>query len=99
MSVLIVAGDGSLGWATALRLSGRGYTVGSIESRVLREWDQNLGVERGDRDCNAKKTALRELDLEPHSLSDFLLQSLLSLACRCKKRIDPAQTLPTVSWK
>ncbi|MGB6870361.1 MAG: NAD-dependent epimerase/dehydratase family protein, partial [Acidobacteriaceae bacterium] len=60
---------------------------------------ENPRVEREEHYYNAKNTALRDLGLVPHCLSDSLLQSLLSVACRYKSRIDPTQILPTVSWK
>jgi len=60
---------------------------------------ENPRVEKEEHYYNAKNTALRDLGLVPHCLSDSLLQSLLSVACRYKNRIDPSQIMPTVSWK
>jgi UDP-sulfoquinovose synthase len=67
----------------------------NVEVRHL----ENPRVEKEEHYFNAKNTALRDLGLVPHCLSDSLLQSLLSVACRYKNRIDPAQIMPTVSWK
>ncbi len=55
-------------------------------------------IEKEEHYYNAKNTALRSLGLEPHCLSNSLLDSLLEVACRYKDRVDPAQILPTVSW-
>ncbi|HEX3661537.1 MAG TPA: NAD-dependent epimerase/dehydratase family protein [Acidobacteriaceae bacterium] len=67
----------------------------NVEVRHL----DNPRVEKEEHYYNAKNTALRDLGLVPHCLSDSLLQSLLSVACRYKSRIDPTQIMPTVSWK
>jgi UDP-sulfoquinovose synthase len=48
---------------------------------------------------NAKHSKLIELGLEPHSLSESLLDSLINIAIRYKDRIDPAQFAPTVNWR
>jgi UDP-sulfoquinovose synthase len=55
-------------------------------------------VEKEEHYYNAKNTALRSLGLEPHCLSDSLLDSLLDFACRYKERVDTRQILPTVAW-
>lgn len=67
----------------------------NVEVRHL----DNPRVEKEEHYYNARNTALRDLGLVPHCLSDSLLQSLLSVACRYKSRIDSTQILPTVSWK
>jgi UDP-sulfoquinovose synthase len=59
---------------------------------------ENPRIEKEEHYYNAKNTALRSLGLEPHCLSNSLLDSLLEVACRYKDRVDPAQILPTVSW-
>ena len=48
---------------------------------------------------NAKHSKLIELGLEPHRLSESLLDSLINIAIRYKDRIDPAQFVPTVNWR
>ena len=48
---------------------------------------------------NAKHSKLVELGLEPHSLSESLLDSLINIAIRYKDRIDPVQFVPTVNWR
>ncbi|HLI54183.1 MAG TPA: NAD-dependent epimerase/dehydratase family protein [Acidimicrobiales bacterium] len=45
MRILILGGDGYLGWPTALHLSARGHDVGLVDSFVRRAWDDELGVE------------------------------------------------------
>jgi UDP-sulfoquinovose synthase len=48
---------------------------------------------------NAKHSKLIELGLEPHSLSESLLDSLINIAIRYKDHIDTAQFVPTVNWR
>jgi len=48
---------------------------------------------------NAKHSKLIELGLEPHSLSESLVDSLINIAIRYKDRIDASQFLPTVNWR
>jgi|307.fasta_scaffold01364_4 UDP-sulfoquinovose synthase len=48
---------------------------------------------------NAKHSKLIELGLEPHRLSESLLDSLINIAIRYKDRIDPGQFVPTVNWR
>ena len=45
MRILILGGDGYLGWPTALHLSARGHEVAVADNFVRRAWDDELGVE------------------------------------------------------
>ncbi|HAX90521.1 MAG TPA: NAD-dependent dehydratase [Cyanobacteria bacterium UBA11370] len=46
----------------------------------------------------AKNTSLLSLGLQPHYLSDSLLDSLLNFAHKYQHRVDKTQILPKVSW-
>lgn len=59
----------------------------------------NPRVEAEEHYYNAKHTKLVELGLQPHLLSDSLLDSLLNFAIRYKDRVDAAQIMPSVSWR
>ncbi|KAL4203265.1 hypothetical protein AMTRI_Chr01g127040 [Amborella trichopoda] len=59
----------------------------------------NPRVEAEEHYYNAKHTKLMELGLEPHLLSDSLLDSLLNFAMQYKDRVDMSQIMPAVSWK
>ncbi|KAL3586815.1 hypothetical protein D5086_013682 [Populus alba] len=59
----------------------------------------NPRVEAEEHYYNAKHTKLIELGLEPHLLSDSLLDSLLNFAIKFKDRVDTKQIMPSVSWK
>ena len=56
-------------------------------------------VEAESHYYNAKHSKLIELGLEPHRLSESLLDSLINIAMRYKDRIDPSQFMPTVNWR
>ncbi|MBW4554461.1 MAG: NAD-dependent epimerase/dehydratase family protein [Trichormus sp. ATA11-4-KO1] len=58
----------------------------------------NPRVEKEEHYFNAKNTKLLDLGLQPHYLSDSLLDSLLNFAVKYQKRVDNKQILPTVSW-
>jgi UDP-sulfoquinovose synthase len=58
----------------------------------------NPRVESEQHYFNAKNTKLLDLGLEPHLLSDSLLDSLLNFAVKYQHRVDNKQILPKVSW-
>jgi UDP-sulfoquinovose synthase len=43
--VLVLGGDGYLGWPTAMHFSRRGYTVAVVDNMAKRDWEQQIGVE------------------------------------------------------
>ena len=59
----------------------------------------NPRIELEQHYFNAKNTKLIDLGLEPHYLSDSLLDSLLNFATKYKNRVDKQQILPKVSWR
>ncbi|MCS7030452.1 MAG: NAD-dependent epimerase/dehydratase family protein [Gloeomargarita sp. SKYG116] len=59
----------------------------------------NPRVEQEEHYYNAKNTKLLDLGLQPHYLSDSLLDSLLNFAIRYKHRVDMNQILPKVNWR
>jgi UDP-sulfoquinovose synthase len=59
----------------------------------------NPRVELEEHYFNAKNTNLLDLGLQPHYLSDSLLDSLLNFALKYKERVDKNQILPQVSWR
>ncbi|MDZ8222339.1 MULTISPECIES: NAD-dependent epimerase/dehydratase family protein [unclassified Nostoc] len=58
----------------------------------------NPRVEKEEHYFNAKNTKLLDLGLQPHLLSDSLLDSLLNFAIKYQTRVDHKQILPKVSW-
>jgi UDP-sulfoquinovose synthase len=59
----------------------------------------NPRVELEEHYFNAKNTKLIDLGLQPHYLSDSLLDSLLNFAIKYKGRVDEQQILPKVKWR
>ena len=59
----------------------------------------NPRVEAEEHYYNAKHTKLIELGLQPHLLSDSLLDSVLNFAIQYKDRVDTKLIMPSVSWK
>jgi UDP-sulfoquinovose synthase len=58
----------------------------------------NPRIEKEEHYFNARNTKLIDLGLEPHYLSDSLLDSLLNFAVKYQQRVDKTQILPKVSW-
>ena len=68
-----------------------------LEARI--EKLSNPRVEKEEHYYNAKHTGLIELGLEPHYLSDGLLDSLLNIAIEYRERVDVDHVLPSVDWR
>ncbi len=60
---------------------------------------ENPRIEKEEHYFNAKNTNLLDLGLQPHYLSDSLLDSLLNFALKYKQRVDENQILPKVNWR
>lgn len=59
----------------------------------------NPRVEAEEHYYNAKCTKLRDLGLEPHLLSEGLVDSLLSFAIEHKGRVNMELIKPAVDWR
>ena len=59
----------------------------------------NPRIEKEEHYFSARNTNLLSLGLQPHLLSDSLLDSLLNFATKYQNRVDKTQILPKVSWK
>jgi UDP-sulfoquinovose synthase len=56
-------------------------------------------VEAEEHYYNAKHTRLAELGLQPHLLSESLLDSLVNIAIEHRDRVDSSLLLPRVNWR
>jgi UDP-sulfoquinovose synthase len=56
-------------------------------------------VEAEQHYYNAKHSKLLDLGLQPHFLSDSLLDSLMNIALKYRDRVDPTIMLPQVNWR
>jgi UDP-sulfoquinovose synthase len=59
----------------------------------------NPRVEAPEHYYNVKHTALMELGLEPHLLSDTLIESMFEITKRYAHRVRPDALRPTVNWR
>jgi UDP-sulfoquinovose synthase len=80
----------------ASKIQHAGSTLG-LDVKI--EQVENPRVEMEQHYFNPKNTNLLSLGLQPHFLSDSLLDSLLNIAIEYKERVDRSQILPKVSWK
>ena len=56
-------------------------------------------VEREEHYYNAKHSKLLDLGLEPHFLSESLLDSLMNIAVQYRERVDTSLFMPRVDWR
>ena len=59
----------------------------------------NPRVEQAEHYYNVKHTGLVGLGLQPHLLSDTLIESMFDIVSANKDRVDAAALLPTVRWQ
>ena len=59
----------------------------------------NPRIEKEEHYFNAKNTNLLSLGLQPHYLSEALLDSLLNFAIKYQNRVDREHILPKVTWR
>jgi len=59
----------------------------------------NPRVEKEEHYYNPTNTNLRELGLNPHKLSDVMLDSVLKIVDRYKDRVDREKILPDITWR
>jgi UDP-sulfoquinovose synthase len=85
---------------TVLQLAEMVQTVGKEMGLNLEiEHLSDPRVEAEEHYYNAKHSALIELGLQPHLLSESLLDSLIQVAVRYRDRIDLSQFMPRVNWR
>jgi UDP-sulfoquinovose synthase len=66
---------------------------------VAIEYLENPRVELADHYYNVTHTKLIDLGLEPHLLSDTLIESLFEVTKRYAHRVRPEALLPRVNWR
>ncbi|GAB3941859.1 NAD-dependent epimerase/dehydratase family protein [Kribbella albertanoniae] len=59
----------------------------------------NPRVEQAEHYYNVKHTGLVDLGLQPHLLSDTLIESMFNIVAAHKDRVAPEALLPTVRWQ
>jgi len=85
---------------SVLQLAEMVQAAGSkLGMRVELEHVPTPRVESEQHYYNAKHSRLIDLGLEPHYLSDSLLDSLMNIAIRYQDRIDTSLFMPRVQWR
>jgi UDP-sulfoquinovose synthase len=85
---------------SVLQLAEMVQTAGSkLGMRVKVEHYPAPRVESEQHYYNARHSKLIDLGLQPHYLSDSLLDSLMNIAIRYQDRIDTSLFLPQVQWR
>jgi UDP-sulfoquinovose synthase len=59
----------------------------------------NPRIEQENHYYNAKHSALLQLGLKPHLLTDDVLSNMIQIALLNKDRVDESKIMPTVKWK
>jgi UDP-sulfoquinovose synthase len=74
-------------------------TAGKMGLPVEIDYLPDPRVEAESHYYNAKHSKLTDLGLQPHLLSDSLVDSLINVALRYRDRIEPAMFAPQVNWR
>jgi UDP-sulfoquinovose synthase len=72
VNVLIIGGDGYLGWPTAMYFSRRGHRVAVFDNLVKRHWEEELGVEPLERLPHLRERARRWREVTGHEIAVYL---------------------------
>jgi UDP-sulfoquinovose synthase len=71
----------------------------SFSGDVEIEYLENPRVEQHEHYYNVKHTGLVELGLQPHLLSNELIESMFGITEKYKHRVDLAAMRPTINWR
>jgi UDP-sulfoquinovose synthase len=72
MRILVLGGDGYLGWPTALHLSARGHDVGIIDSFARRNYDYEMGVDSLVPICQMQRRVSTWKEVSGHTIQPFI---------------------------
>jgi UDP-sulfoquinovose synthase len=73
--------------------------AGASPDEVMIEHIENPRVELENHHYNVVHSGLIELGLEPHLLSDTLIESLFEITKRYAHRVRPEAMVPTIQWR
>jgi UDP-sulfoquinovose synthase len=71
----------------------------TLDVEATIEHQPNPRIELEEHYYNPKHTALLDLGLEPHKLSESLLDSLVNIAIEHRDRVDESVIDPKISWR
>ena len=72
MNILVLGGDGYLGWPTALYLSRRGHRVGIVDNFARRAYDLEIGVDSLVPIVNLQRRVRRWHEISDLSIDVFV---------------------------
>jgi UDP-sulfoquinovose synthase len=72
MRILVLGGDGYLGWPTALHLSARGHDVGIVDSFARRNYDYEMGVDSLVPICQMQRRVATWKEVSGHTVQPFI---------------------------
>src|ERR1019366_729187 len=72
MRILVLGGDGYLGWPTALHLSNNGHDVGVVDNLIRRHYDQEMGVDTLVPIRQLQRRVSTWKDVSGHSITPFI---------------------------
>ena len=76
-----------------------GAVVRAFPGQATLEYLDNPRVEQAKHYYKVVHSGLRELGLQPHLLSDTLIDSMFDVVRRCADHVDVAALRPTVNWR
>jgi UDP-sulfoquinovose synthase len=71
----------------------------ALDVEATIEHQPNPRIELEEHYYNPRHTALLDLGLEPHKLSESLLDSLVNIAIENRDRVDESVIDPKISWR
>jgi UDP-sulfoquinovose synthase len=72
MRILVLGGDGYLGWPTALHLSARGNDVGILDNFARRQYDFEMGVDSLIPACQLQRRVSTWKEVSGHTIQPFI---------------------------
>jgi UDP-sulfoquinovose synthase len=72
MRIMVLGGDGYLGWPTAMHLSGRGHTVAVVDNMARRAWDYEFGAESLPPLCSLQERIATWQTLTGRSIAAYI---------------------------
>ena len=88
MRILILGGDGYLGWPTALHLSARDHEIAVVDNLVRREYDDELGT--------SSLVPISDLDRRTHVWEQLTGRTIVAAGARVPSLFAPS-TVPTLT--
>ena len=113
MQILVLGGDGYLGWPTALHLSAAGHDVAVNDNFARRGYDEEMGVDSLVPIATLDERIAAWTDVSGKTIKAYVgdlcdpefthattrIDQLFDVVERYKDRVDVAAIRPTVRWR